>query len=137
MKYASIASLVLLVLVGGYAVASRMILNPRVVRELREHPDGERARKVMLITLPSGKAIPVNYLRDGQRVYAGADFPWWRELRGGGAEVSVLIRGRSLKGHGRAIEDDPVLRTSVFGRLRPTAPKWAGTLVEVTFEKPR
>ena len=28
------------------------VVNPRVVRELTQHPDGERAQKVMLLTLP-------------------------------------------------------------------------------------
>lgn len=85
----------------------------------------------MLLTLPSGKETPVNYLREGDTVYAAADFPWWRELRGGGGPGSVLIRGETLHGHIRAVEDDPDLRTSVFERLRPTAPAWAGTLVVI------
>jgi len=110
-------------------------MNAGVIRELREQPDGERAKKVMLITLPSGKEIPVNYLREGSKAYAGADFPWWRELRGEGGPVTVLIRGESLRGHGRAVEDDPALRESVFGRLRPTAPGFTGTLVEVSLEE--
>lgn len=110
------------------------VLNRGVIRELREEPDGERARKVVLLTLPSGKSIPVNYLRDGEFVYAGADFPWWRELRSGGDEVSVLIRGETLRGHGRAMKDDPALRRSVFERLRPTAPSWTGTLVEIQLD---
>ena len=40
------------------------------------------ARKVMLITLPSGRTLPVNYLRDGDTVYAGADGRWWRDVFG-------------------------------------------------------
>ncbi len=110
------------------------VMNRGVIRELREQPNGERARKVMLLTLPSGKSIPVNYLREGDFVYAGADFPWWRELRGEGEAVSVLIRGETLQGHGRAVKDDPALRRSVFERLRPTAPRWTGTLVEIRLE---
>ena len=34
--------------------------NPGVVRELIEDPEGERAARVMLLTLPSGRRIPVN-----------------------------------------------------------------------------
>ena len=120
-------------LVGGACVYSWWT-NPRVIRELREDPQGERAQKVMLLTLPSGKAIPVNYLRDGGTVYAAADFPWWRELRGDGGRGSVLIRGETLHGHIRAVEDDPELRTSVFDRLRPSAPRWAGTLVVIELD---
>ena len=108
--------------------------NSGVVRELREDPQGERAQKVMLLALPSGKALPVNYLRDGDTVYAAADFPWWRELRGGGGRGSVLIRGETLPGHVRAVEDDPELRASVFARLRPSAPGFTGTLVVVELD---
>jgi hypothetical protein len=120
-------------LVGGAFVYSCWT-NPRVIRELREDPHGERAQKVMLLTLPSGKALPVNYLRDGATVYAAADFPWWRELRGEGGRGSVLIRGETLGGQIRVVEDDPELRESVFARLRPTAPRWMGTLVVIDLD---
>jgi len=89
---------------------------------------------VMLLTLPSGKELPVNYLREGNTVYAAADFPWWRELRGGGGRGSVLIRGEVLPGYVRVVEDDPELRASVFERLRPTAVSWAGTLVVIDLD---
>ena len=108
--------------------------NARVMRELRDDPQGERAAKVMLLTLPSGKVLPVNHLRDGDTVYAAADFPWWRELRGGGGRGSVWIRGETLAGQVRAVEDDPTLRAEVFARLRPTAPSWTGTLVVVDLD---
>ena len=134
MKYLGIGLLCILALVVGNACVSALWTNPKVIRELREEPDGERAKKVMLLTLPSGKAIPVNYLREGDTVYAAADFPWWRELRGGGGRGSVLIRGETLAGMIRAVEDDPALRESVFGRLRPTAPLWAGTLVVIELD---
>ena len=98
---------------------------------MREQPNGERARKVMLIKLPSGRTIPVNYLREGDVVYAGADGRWWHELRGDGATVELFVRGETLSGRARAIEDDPDHRAAVFSRLRPTAPKFTGTLVQV------
>ena len=135
MKWLAVALAVVLVLVVGNSLVYAWWINPRVVRELREEPDGERARKVMLLTLPSGKAVPVNYLRDGRTVYAAADFPWWRELRGGGGPGSVLVRGETLRGHVRAVEDDPELRASVFARLRPTAPSWTGTLIVVEVDQ--
>ena len=113
------------------------VVNPGVERELRERPDGERARKVMLLTLPSGRTIPVNYLREGDTVYAGCDGRWWRELRGEGARVELLVRGEARVGQARAVEDDPARRAAVFDRLRPTAPKLFGTLIqiELTSEK--
>ena len=121
-------------LLVGTALVYSWWTNPRVIRELRENPQGERAQKVMLLTLPSGKALPVNYLRDGGTVYAAADFPWWRELRGEGGRGSVLIHGETLLGHIRVVEDDPELRDSVFARLRPTAPSWMGTLVVIDLD---
>ena len=135
MRWAAIAGAVVLALLVGNACVYTWWTNPRVVRELREDPQGERAGKVMLLTLPSGDARPVNYLRDGDKVYAAADFPWWRELRGGGGRGSVLIRGETLHGHVRAVEDDPELRDSVFERLRPTAPRWTGTLIEISLDE--
>jgi hypothetical protein len=134
MKWAALAVVVVAVLLLGVVVLYPWVNNPRVIRELRENPDGARARKVMLLTLPSGRALPVNYLRDGDTVYAAADFPWWQELRDGGGRGSVLIRGETLPGHVRAERDDPALRASVFERLRPTAPSWAGTLVVIELD---
>lgn len=130
MRMLGVGILCLFALFVGLSFGSR-ILNSGVLHELREDPAGERAQKVMLLTLPSGKEIPVNYLREGKTVYAGADFPWWRELRGEGGEVTVLIRGETLQGRGRAIQNQPEHRASVFRRLRPTAPMWTGTLVEI------
>ena len=131
MKYALIVIVALATLVIGYLAYAALVANPRVERELREDPDGARARKAMLITLPSGRTIPVNYLREGDVIYAGADGRWWRELRGDGAPVRLLVRGETLDGRARAIEDDPAHRADVFSRLRPTALRFAGTLVQV------
>jgi hypothetical protein len=136
MKYPLVAAIALVVLVAAYLVYSATVVNPRVERELREDPAGERARKVMLITLPSGKTIPVNYLRDGQTVYAAADGRWWRELSGAGARVQVLVQGETLVGQARAIEDEPERRAQIFDRLRPTAPKIFGTLVQIDLVPP-
>ena len=131
MKYLLIAMLALCLLAAGYGVYMARVANPSVERELRENPEGERARKVMLITLPSGRTLPVNYLREGDTIYAGADGRWWHELRGEGASVGLLVRGETLVGRARAIEDDPDHRSAVFDRLRPSAPKIFGTLVQI------
>ena len=131
MKYLLIVIVALPVLVAAYAFYIARVANPSVERELRDDPDGERARKVMLITLPSGRTLPVNYLREGDTVYAAADGRWWRELRGQGVPVELLVRGETLVGQARAIEDDPDHRSAVFDRLRPSAPKLFGTLVQI------
>jgi hypothetical protein len=122
---------------GGYVLYARLIGNPRVVEELLSNPDGPRADRVMLITLPDGRVLPVNYLREGDTVYVGVDGLWWREFSGGSRPVKLLIRGESLIGHALAILDDPAHTEAVFARLRPTAPAWLpgrmrGVLVEVT-----
>ena len=109
-------------------------INPGVVQELREYPHGERAKKVMVLTLPSGRTFPVNYLRDGGTVYAAADFPWWRELRGEGGRGTVLIQGDLFHASMRAVTSDPDLRKSVFARLRPSAPLFFGTLVVIDLD---
>ena len=134
MKYAGLALLCAVALVGGTACVYSWWTNPKVVRELQSEPDGERARKVMILTLPSGKSLPVNYLREGDTVYAAADFPWWRELRDGPGKGSVFIRGESLPGTVRVVEDDPALREQIFGRLRPDAPLYFGMLIVIDLD---
>jgi hypothetical protein len=134
MKWWAIGVASVALLAVAYGLYMTQWVNPRVVRELYENPEGERAGKVMLLTLPSGKAIPVNYLRDGDTVYAAADGSWWRELRGGGGRGSALIRGETLHGEIRAELTDAALRDSVFGRLRPTAPRLLGTLIVIELD---
>ena len=82
MEYAAVGIAVLSALAFGWLFYQSRVANPQVELELRQRPDGERARRVMLVTLPSGRALPVNYLREADKVYAGADGRWWRELRG-------------------------------------------------------
>jgi hypothetical protein len=110
------------------------LANPGVVRELTDDPYGDRAAKIMLLSLPSGREIPVNYLREQGRVYAGADGRWWKELEGEAAMVSVLVRGERLEGRARAVRDDPAYTKDVFARLRPTAIPGFGTLVEILLD---
>ena len=129
MRWLAVAVSLIATSAAAFVAYQSLWSNPRVIRELREDPLGARAGRVMLLTLPSGKRIPVNYFREGDTVYAAADFPWWRELRGGGGPGSVLVRGETLRGRVRAVEDDPELRATVFAKLRPTAISWAGTLI--------
>ena len=118
-----IAALCGAVLLGllAYALSNG---NRRVVREIENDPQGERARRVMLLGLPNGRALPVNYLREGEQVFAGADGPWWRVLRDGNARVTVTIQGEELTGRARVVFDDPDYKRSVFARLRPGVPQW-------------
>lgn len=128
------AGLVLIPLL--FIVHTRLVQNPRTRAELEREPDGERAGRVLVLALPSGKTIPVNYWIDPaeterQVVYVASDFFWWRELRGAGARVEIVLRGHRRHGQARAIEDDPARRARVFEGLRPTAPSWFGVLVEI------
>ena len=122
--------------VAGVAILyyANAVANPRVMREIRDNPGGESAGKVMGLTLPDGRTIPVNYLEEGGMVFAGADGRWWRDLRGEAKTVTVLIRGEQRAGMARAVTDDPEYRKDVFSRLRPTALPGFGTLVEIRFE---
>ena len=98
--------------------------NPAVVQELKDNPQGERASIVMLLTLPDGRTLPVNYLREGNRAFAGADGRWWRVLREGDAKVTVWIRGETFQGRARVALDEPEYKRGVFARLRPDVPTW-------------
>ncbi len=129
----------LVVLVAAYIFYVMNVVNPRVQNELLTNPDGERAGIVMLLGLPDGRTLPVNYLREGNVVFVGADGPWWRLFRSGDVPVRLVIRGKQTKGRGRVVLDDPDYTRRVFARLRPTAPEWLpewlnGKLVVIDIE---
>ena len=118
----------LIVVVIVLAIAALMIMRPitdgRVMEEISSNPQGERAGIVMVLTFADGKQIPVNYLREQNQVFVGADGPWWRSFKGDGQPVSLLIRGEHLAGHARTILDDQDYTDQIFSRLRPTVPEW-------------
>ncbi len=121
LKWPLIAAAVLAVLIAGYLWYAVAIANPKVMAELKAQPDGDRAARTMILTFPDGTELPVNYLREGDTVFAGSDGRWWRAFRGDGAPVSMLIRGRRLTGHATAELDDQAFIDDVFSRLRPAA----------------
>ena len=110
------------------------ITNPDVAQEVRANPMGARAAKVMLLTLPSGRMIPVNFLREDGRVYAGADGRWWKELEGGPHTVKVFVLGESFAGRARAVTDESAYTKDIFERLRPNAIPGFGTLIEILLD---
>ena len=124
MRVALIVLATLTLLIVGYGVYVTSIGNSGVVAELKQNPMGERAERAMLLTFPDGKTIPVNYLREDNRVYAGADGAWWRAFDGEGAAVTLLIQGEALKGHAIVELRDQEFIDNVFSRLRPTVPEW-------------
>lgn len=129
----------LVVLLIGYRIYLGLVANPSVAEELRSNPGSARAARVMLLTSPDGREIPVNYLREGNRVFAGADGRWWRAFRDGGAPVTLLIMGKTMTGHAMLELDDQDYIDDVFSRLRPAAswvPKWLDAkLVVITLDR--
>ena len=124
----------------GYIINMQFFANPSVQQELLGNPGGERAGIVMLLTFPDGKQIPVNYLREGNLVFAGADGPWWRGLVDKNAQLNLLIKEEQLTGVARVVMDDPAYVADVFSRLRPKAPAWLpdwlnGRLVVITIDE--
>lgn len=134
------ASLILLLVVAmGYLIYSQSQTNSKVANELLTNPEGERAKRAMLITLADGRVFPVNYLREGNTVLMGIDGRWWREFVGDGQSVTMLIKGQQLKGHATTIVDKPNYTADVFTRLRPKTPAWLprwlnGKLVVIDLE---
>ena len=124
LKWSGIVVAVLILGLLALRVLYGAIANPRVIEEITDNPSGERAGVVMALTLPDGRTLPVNYRREDNNVYAGADGRWWRTLRDGNAPVTVLIRGETLTGVAHVVFDDPAFKADVFSRLRPTVPGW-------------
>ena len=124
LKTAGIVALGLAFLIGALAFYQSAVTNPAVVEEITQNPQGDRAGIVMLLTISEGKTLPVNYLREGDTVFIGADGSWWREFQGDGAEVTLLIRGVRLQGRAKVVLDNPTYTHEVFARLRPSAPAW-------------
>lgn len=120
---ASVVVLILALWFGARAYYA-FVGNERVAQELRENPNGERADIVMLLTMPGGESFPVNYLRDSNQVFAGADGGWWKVFRDGDVPVKVFVKGQEYSGRARTVLDDPEYTRRVFERLRPSAPKW-------------
>ncbi len=130
-----IALLVLCVAVSGCAVR-----NPDVMRQIETEPDGYRAQNTLILESPDGRRFPVNYLREGNVVYLGADGRWWRQFETA-ARVTLILRGATVGGTARAVRDDPQLRRRVFRELRPLFPTWlpewlGGVLVAVELDEP-
>ena len=139
LKWSFIVGALGALLIAAYLLHAKFVTNPRVVEEILNRPEGARAGIVMLLTFPDGRQIPVNYLREGNKVFAGADGGWWRAVRDGGARVSMVIRGETLSGHAVAVLDDSDYTHDVFSRLRPTVPTWLpdwlnGKLVVITLD---
>ena len=114
----------LFLLASGYLLYGARVKNPEVIAAIRASTDAVLSRRVMVLSLPDGRDLPVNYLQEENRVFIGVDGPWWRQFVDAGAAVRVNLRGADRAGHARAVLDDPDYRDEVFARLRPTVPAW-------------
>ncbi len=115
---------VLVGVIAAYVAYQANVTNPRVIQTVINDPQGPTARRVMLLTFPDRTVLPVNYLREGTRIYVGADGRWWRTFRNGNVPVQVFVRGESLPGLATAVLDDPSMTEEIFARLRPDVPDW-------------
>jgi len=101
-----------------------LFVNPMILNEIKNKSTSEIAKEALVLTLKSGKEIPVNYLREGNQVFVGADGPWWREFEDGPTPVKLVIKGETFTGSATVVLDDPEYTHEIFLRLRPTAPEW-------------
>lgn len=124
MTWVVVVLLGLLVLGAAYQVMTIDDRNGAVAEDIRNNPDGDRAKRAMLLSLEDGRTYPVNYLKEDDLVFVGIDGLWWREFQGQGAPVGLLIRGQQYRGYARTVLDDPAYKEEIFARLRPAAPEW-------------
>src|SRR5574342_274463 len=101
-----------------------MWFNPMMIWLLKSPLHGVISKGVMLVTVTgrkSGKSIstPTNYLRDRNTLWviSWRDRKWWRNLRGG-AQVRVLLSGRSVEGRGQMIEEEEAVAHTLFDYYR-------------------
>jgi len=92
---------------------------------LRSPLDGLVSRRVVLITVSGRRSgrlytTPVNYVRDGDiiTVISRRNRTWWRNLRGG-AQVTVRVRGKDLKGVAEVVVEDKEAVAKALLALHP------------------
>lgn len=97
-----------------------MWYNPMMVWLLKSPLHGMISKGAMLVSVTgrkSGKSIstPTNYLRDGDTLWviSWRDRKWWRNLRGG-ANVRILLAGKSVEGRGQVIEEEKQVAQNLF-----------------------
>lgn len=121
MKWFLIVLGVLVAVVIAYGFYINLIGNPKVVETLKSDPEGAQAERAMIITFPDGRELPVNYLWEGDKVFAGSDGRWWRAFQEGDVPVTLLIKGQTLTGRASVELDNQAYIDDIFSRLRPAA----------------
>jgi len=107
-----------------------MWFNPIMIWLLKSPLHGMISKGVVLVTVTgrkSGKSIstPTNYLCDENTLWviSWRERTWWRNLRGG-ANVQVLLAGRSVEGRGQVIEEEKAVAQNLFSYYHKV-PKYA------------
>jgi len=97
-----------------------MWYNPMTIWLLKSPLHGMISKGVMLVSVTgckSGRTIttPTNFLRDGNTLWviSWRERTWWRNLRGG-ADVRVLLAGKSMEGRGQVIEEQKAVAQGLF-----------------------
>jgi len=89
--------------------------NDSVIERLRSPDHAPHSRRDLLITVTGRKSgrqytIPLNYRRTPEdTLVLGTEGDWWRNLEGG-ADVTVLVAGETLRARAEPILDDPEKR---------------------------
>ena len=131
-----------LAILVGLAIIGALVANPVVSAVLRSERHRWLSDKIMLITIKQPetsalKTFPVDYLREADTIYVGADSDWWQPLEGG-AQVRMLIQGRERSGRAMPILNDPDRIESGFKKLRPSTywrALWTGAVfIEIKLE---
>jgi hypothetical protein len=111
-----------------------MWFDPLTTWLLRSPLHGLVSKNLLLVTLTgrtSGVSIstPVNYQRQGNTLWviSWRDLKWWRNLRRG-ADVRVLLAGKSVEGRGQVVEEQKAVAGSLFDYYRrlPKAARYVG-----------
>jgi hypothetical protein len=98
---------------AGFKLFNRTV-NPLVRAILRSPAHPVLSHRLALITVAGRRSgrritIPVGYRRKGDAVEIRVGWPerksWWRNLRGTGHQVGLLVRGRELTGPATVEED--------------------------------
>jgi deazaflavin-dependent oxidoreductase (nitroreductase family) len=96
-----------------------MWFNPMMILLLKSPFHGFISKGVMLVTVTGRKSgmfisTPTNYLRDGNTLWviSWRERTWWRNLRSG-ANVRVLLAGKSVEGRGEVIEEEKAVAQSL------------------------
>ncbi len=102
------------------------IINKIMVLLLRSPLHGLVSRHILLFTFrgrKSGKtfAIPLGYMRQGDRITLFTDHNWWKNLRGG-VPVTLRIQGKTYQGSATALPEDKELTVSELQAFVKNAP---------------